>query len=194
MSDTEIARDMFLFSNSPAARVEAEARAELPLIEKLRAGDQDAFNELYRMFAPMVHAVILVKVPYEDVPDIVQDVFITAFEKIGTLRDPRAFGGWLAKIARNRAAEFHRSKRVSEEISDDMRGPANAAAEAMEILDAIRSLPETYSEILALRLIEGMTGAEIADRTGLTHDSVRVKLHRGMAQLRETLGIKGKRK
>jgi len=194
MSDTEIARDMFLFSNAPAARPEAGTRAELRLIEDLKSGDQEAFNELYRMFAPMVHAVILVRVPYEDVPDIVQEVFITAFEKLDTLRDPAAFGGWLAKIARNRATEFYRSRRPSEELSEDFRGPANVSAEAMEILDAIRSLQETYREILALRLIEGMTGAEIADRTGLTHDSVRVKLHRGMALLRETLGIKGKRK
>ena len=185
---------MFLFSNAPAARATTEVRAELRLIENLRAGDHEAFNELYRMFAPMVHAVVLVRVPYEDVPDIVQEVFLTAFEKIETLRDPGAFGGWLAKIARNRATEFYRSRRPSEEIPDDIRGPANVSAEAMEILDAIRSLPETYMEILAFRLIEGMTGAEIADRTGLSHDSVRVKLHRGMAQLRQTLGIKGKRK
>jgi RNA polymerase sigma-70 factor (ECF subfamily) len=49
-------------------------------------------------------------------------------------------------------------------------------------------LPETYRETLLLRLVEGMTGPEIAARTGLTSGSVRVNLHRGMQQLREKLG------
>jgi DNA-directed RNA polymerase specialized sigma subunit, sigma24 homolog len=52
------------------------------------------------------------------------------------------------------------------------------------------TLPDTYRETLILRLVEGMTGPEIAARTGLTHGSVRVNLHRGMQQLRELLGHK----
>jgi RNA polymerase sigma-70 factor, ECF subfamily len=55
------------------------------------------------------------------------------------------------------------------------------------ILTCIRSLPEAYSETLILRLVEGMTGPEIASRTGMTPGSVRVNLHRGMQQLREKL-------
>lgn len=55
------------------------------------------------------------------------------------------------------------------------------------ILAYVRSLPETYRETLILRLVEGMTGPEIATRTGLTPGSVRVNLHRGMQQLREKL-------
>lgn len=55
------------------------------------------------------------------------------------------------------------------------------------ILDVIRSLPDAYSETLILRLVEGMTGPEIAVRTGLTHGSVRVNLCRGMRMLRDRL-------
>jgi len=51
----------------------------------------------------------------------------------------------------------------------------------------IRTLPDAYRETLVLRLVEGMTGQEIAERTGLTPASVRVNLHRGMKQLRERL-------
>ena len=60
-------------------------------------------------------------------------------------------------------------------------------ARQSEILDAIRALPDAYRETLILRLVEGMTGPEIAARTGLTHGSVRVNLHRGMQQLRAKL-------
>jgi len=57
----------------------------------------------------------------------------------------------------------------------------------MAVLAAIQRLPEAYRETLVLRLVEGMTGPEIAERTGLTPGSVRVNLHRGMQMLREAL-------
>ena len=57
-------------------------------------------------------------------------------------------------------------------------------------LDQIRRLPEAYRETLILRLVEGMTGPEIAAQTGLTHESVRVNLCRGMKMLRELLEAK----
>ena len=59
--------------------------------------------------------------------------------------------------------------------------------EAFAILESIRQLPESYRETLLLRLVEGMTGPEIAARTGLTAESVRVNLCRGMKMLRELL-------
>ncbi|MBV9767107.1 MAG: hypothetical protein JOZ48_19860, partial [Acidobacteriaceae bacterium] len=59
--------------------------------------------------------------------------------------------------------------------------------EAFEVLDMLQRLPKAYRETLILRLVEGMTGPEIAVRTGLTPDSVRVNLCRGMKQLRQAL-------
>ena len=92
-------------------------------------------------------------------------------------------------IARNRANEFYRREKPTEELTENISQNQNRQAEANEILDAIRSLPETYSETLILRLVEGMTGSEISEKTGLTPDSVRVNLHRGMKLLRQKLGI-----
>jgi RNA polymerase sigma-70 factor (ECF subfamily) len=75
------------------------------------------------------------------------------------------------------------------ELPDDLpaRGTASARADARAVLEAIRSLPEAYRDPLILRLVEGFTGQEIADRTGLTPASVRVNQHRGMKLLREKL-------
>ena len=56
----------------------------------------------------------------------------------------------------------------------------------------ILRMPLTYKETLVLRLIEGMTGPEIAEQTGMTPDSVRVNLHRGMKLLRKELGVEVK--
>jgi RNA polymerase sigma-70 factor, ECF subfamily len=105
------------------------------------------------------------------------------------LREPKAVGGWLATIARNTANEFYRKNKPTEELSEDLSRANNRKNEAKEVLDIIRSLPDAYKETLILRLVEGLTGNEIAEQTGLTPDSVRVNLHRGMKLLRDKLGI-----
>lgn len=174
-------------------RQEAAAEVQPPevaLVESARAGDRAAFESLYHSFAPLVHGVLLARVPYGEVSDLVQDVFLTAFRKLGALRDPARFGPWVAIIARNRAADFYRRARQTEELRDELAEGAGSRAEACEALEIIRSLPEAYRETLVLRLVEGMTGPEIAERTGLRPASVRVNLHRGMKLLRKRLGVK----
>jgi len=79
-----------------------------------------------------------------------------------------------------------------DELPDDLAKADDGRAEAERILEAIRELPEAYRETLVLRLVEGMSGPEIAERVGLSPDSVRVNLHRGMKQLREKLGLEQK--
>jgi RNA polymerase sigma-70 factor (ECF subfamily) len=153
-----------------------------------RAGDRAAFGRLYARYLGMVHGILLARVPRTDVDDLVQEVFLQAMRKLSSLRDAAAFGGWIAMIARNRAHDFFRGSKPETELVDNIASTSGKPdAEALAALAAIRSLPEAYRETLILRLVEGMTGAEIAERTGLTPGSVRVNLHRGMAQLREIL-------
>ncbi len=138
----------------------------------------------------MVHGVLLARVPRGQVEDLVQDVFLLALRRLETLRDPTRFGGWLAMIARHRATDFHRRSRQAVELTEELAGPdAGGDAEALAVLGVLRGLPEAYRETLVLRLVEGMTGSEIAARTGMTEGSVRVNLHRGMKILRTRLGV-----
>jgi RNA polymerase sigma-70 factor (ECF subfamily) len=167
----------------------AEARVEIGLVKAVLEGDRDGFSRLYDLYAPLVHGILLARVPRAEVDDLVQDIFLHAFKKLHTLRDSSAFGPWIAMIARNRAVDFHRRSRETVEITDDLPGSDKQEARAAEILELIRSLPDAYRETLVLRLVEGMTGPEIASRTGLTAASVRVNLHRGMKLLREKLGF-----
>ena len=174
-----------------SARAVAEmppASDTAPLVRSAQGGDQEAFAQLYQRFARMVHGVVLARIARTEVDDVVQDVFVTAYQRLATLREPAAFPGWLAAIARHRATD-HGRRLVPLQPLDHTSVPARShdRVEALAILDAIRSLPEAYSETLVLRLVEGMTGAEIAERTGLTPGSVRVNLHRGMKLLREKL-------
>jgi len=162
------------------------------LVRSARAGDESAFARLYERYGRIVHALLLARAAREEVDDLVQDVFLTAWRRLDDLRDPAAFGGWIAIIARNRATDAHRRAPEFVELPDNLPGPGGEAplesgADARAALEAIRSLPEAYRDTLMLRLVEGLTGPEISERTGLTPASVRVNLHRGMKLLREKL-------
>lgn len=182
--------NILLFSTAPQQT--EKVLAEAVLVERICAGDTNAFDELYKIFAPLVHGIILARVPRDEVDDIAQEVFLSAYKNLHTLRDKNAVGAWLSMIARNRATEYFRQAKPTEEISEDLKGKDAPRTEAREILTAIRALPDAYKETLVLRLVEGMTGQEIAERTNLTPESVRVNLHRGMKLLREKLGIREK--
>ena len=180
--------DMLLMQNT-TEREKAGSPVEVVLVKAVLDGDRDEFAHLYDLYAPLVHGILLARIPRAEVDDLVQDIFLHAFKKLHTLRDSSAFGPWIAMIARNRAVDFHRRSKETVEINDELRGSDTHDAKAAEILELIRSLPEAYRETLVLRLVEGMTGPEIAVRTGLTAASVRVNLHRGMKLLRERLGF-----
>ena len=176
---------MTAVSKFPAGQAADDAR----LVREARGGDAGAFGRLYDRYARVIHGVLLARVPYGDVDDLLQDVFLSAWHRLAGLRDPGAFGGWVTMIARNRATDFRRGAVQFAELPENLAAHDGTAAraEALGILEVIRGLPEAYRETLVLRLVEGMTGPEIAVRTGLTPASVRVNLHRGMKLLREKL-------
>jgi len=170
----------------------AEASDEA-LVLSAQDGDRNAFGALYQRYSRMVHGILLARVPRQVVEDLLQDVFLQALPRLGSLRDATRFGGWLAAIARNRANDHHRQSRPTEELCEvsgagDTRQTRRAeVSDGHFLLQAVRSLPEAYRETLILRFVEGMTGPEIAEKTGLKHGSVRVNLYRGMQMLREKL-------
>ena len=160
------------------------------MVGAARAGDDAAFSQLYRQFFRMVHAVLLAHVPPGDVDDLAQEVFLQAWRKLDALRDPLAFGGWLRQIALRQSADHLRRGHFMDRLeSDTAVSPARAPNDegAWFLLAEVRRLPEAYRETLVLRFVEGLTGPEIAELTGLTPDSVRVNLHRGVKLLRTRL-------
>ncbi|MDQ3159615.1 MAG: sigma-70 family RNA polymerase sigma factor [Pseudomonadota bacterium] len=170
---------------------EVEQSEALPmLVAAATRGSEPAMDALYRRFAPVVHGVLLGYVQKADADDLTQDVLETALQRLGELREAAAFPGWIVRIARHAALDAKRKRMPITGIEIEV---VEAAAshedrlDATRALAAIRKLPEAYRETLMLRLVEGMSGPEIAEQTGLTAGSVRVNLHRGMALLRSTL-------
>ncbi len=175
------------------------AQSDVELVTRARTGDRLAFAALYARHAASVHGVCLATGPIDEANDLVQEVFLSALRAIDQLEDPGRIGAWLVTIARNRARDALRERGRVVPIDASVTVDAHASPrahtttdevdedEARAVLAVIQSLPESYRETLVLRLVEGLTGPEIADRTGLTHGSVRVNLHRGMKLLRERL-------
>lgn len=160
------------------------------LVARARRSDREAFADLYRRHVALVNAAVLSRVPPADAPDLVQDVFTAALRRLDTLRDPDKLAGFLLGIARRITAGYWRSHKDTEPLGDHnppAAGTAETSALANQVLARVRALPEAYRLPLILRLVEDLTGPEIAERTGLTPGSVRVNLHRGMKLLRQSL-------
>jgi len=189
-NEETIARTAFLKMPNRTETPDRQSEAALPETE---VSSEQAFNEMYKAYGSLVHGILLARLPRDEVQDVLQDVFLSAFKNLNSLRDKHAVGGWLVKIARNHAADFYRNSRRTEELPDDIPNRSDMQAEAVEVLNAIKALPDAYCETLVLRLVEGLTGEEIARQTGRTPESVRVNLHRGMTMLRQKLGIEGKK-
>ena len=175
-------------------RSELEVPDDSDLVRAAQKGDRASFGQLYEKYGRMVHGLLLAKIPAHAVDDLTQDVFMKALRQLMTLRDHARFGAWLGAIARNLANDYYRRSVPEESLAKDGEAsdPADPRSvadqeESARVLDVIRNLPEAYRETLILRLVEGMSGPEIAARTGMTAGSVRVNLHRGMEQLREKL-------
>ncbi len=160
-------------------------------VQDARRGSQTAFAWLHRTFAPLVYAIHLGRTSRARAEELTQETFVIAFGRLGQLRDAASFGPWIAMIARRNRPHRDVDERDLAEADEPVWAGTSpeSAAQADEALRAIRQLPEAYRETLILRLVEGLSGPEIANLTGLTPSSVRVNLHRGMTQLRQVLGI-----
>src|SRR5688572_32175857 len=139
MPENEMTGNILYFTRreanaSAAAPVQETVKPEARLVERIRAGDGEAFGELYKFFAPMVHGIVLARVPRDEAADIVQNVFFSAYKNLHTLRDQNAVGAWLAMIARNQANEFYRKAKPTEELSEELSHNDKRQSEAREIL------------------------------------------------------------
>ena len=186
-----------------AGAAAASSPADVDQVRRAQSGDRQAFAQLYERYFATVHGVVLAHAPARELPDLVQEVFLTALRQLASLDDPARFGSWLAVIARHLAQDAWRRARnrvddtqvsaagesegLIEHIADKALDSSEDRELAERALAALGRLPAAYRETLVLRLVEGLSGPQIAERTGMTAGSVRVNLCRGMKLLREQL-------
>lgn len=195
----------------------ASASDDAEAIARVRAaiaGEEGAFDRLYREQVQRVHRFLLFRVSDPVAArDLTQDVFLRALRGIRRLRRPERFEPWLLRIA-HRAVQNHyrgRGRRPEEVELDHVEraqerdradlGEGRATAprdpdawlERAERLDELRAamadLSEAQREVLALRFVAGLSLAETAEATGRSGHAVRKLQYRGLAELRRRLGV-----
>jgi RNA polymerase sigma-70 factor (ECF subfamily) len=140
------------------------------LVKEAQRGDTSAFAQLYQRYAGMVHLIAMSRLPSDEIADVVQETFLRALCRLKTLRAAEAFGAWLSTIARNIVLDVERRRALTSAQDEE---PLQAATQhentqAGTARHAIQSLPKAYRKTVAMRVLQGMTGPEIARRTGLT--------------------------
>ncbi len=180
----------------PASPVVAGAPdAERDDIAAATAGDRRAFERLYRSHGQRVFALCLRMTADRVIAEeLVQDVFVRAWQKLGSFRGDAAFGTWLHRVAvnivlsRRKQDGTHRDRTVQDEDSLDA-APAQpvSVGDRLDLEAAIASLPNGARRIFVLHDVEGYTHEEIGDLLGITSGGSKAQLHRARLLLREAL-------
>lgn len=183
---------------------------ESKLLERLRAGDEAAYEELVRTHGGRMLAVARRMLRNEDdAGDAVQDAFLSAFRAMDRFEGGSQLGTWLHRITVNAALMKLRTRRRKPEeplepllpkFLDDghMAQPARSWAEPgdealarrqlrQRVLDRIHQLPETYRTVVLLRDVEGLDTEEAAEALGIGTGAVKTRLHRARQALRSLL-------
>lgn len=164
------------------------------LVHRARLGDQQAFSLLWNQHEAGIRGLFARSLTVDEAEDLTQEVAIAALRSIHSLSRAESFPSWLGAIARNRLADALSQNLVPPPVlrplHEAMELPAPATGtpmDAAEILAEVHNLPDCHIEPLLLKLVHGLSGPEIATRTGMTPGSVRVNLCRGMKLLRQRL-------
>jgi RNA polymerase sigma-70 factor (ECF subfamily) len=184
---------------------------DVVLVPRSQAGDRAAFEQLVRRTARLVYArAFLDTGDRHRAEDVVQETFLLAWRRIGQVAEPTGFRGWLMTVTRTVAADMRRresrKKRSgrraaqSDDAAFDVPGDAPAPIDALEqreqrdrLLRMLQRLPDEYSLPITLRYIAGADYETIGRQLGLSNGSLRGLLNRGMAKLREAMGVTTRR-
>ncbi|MCA1833642.1 MAG: RNA polymerase sigma factor [Actinomycetota bacterium] len=170
-------------------------------IARARAGDKEAFADLYRAFASPLLSFLASRVRRrDDAEDLVAQTFLEAMRDIARFDgDAAGFRAWLFRIGHHRAIDLARRKdRRPEETLDAAENepyPVLAEDEALDrveralLWEAVQALPDEQRRVLVLRLGSGLSSAEIAEVVGKRTGAVKALQHRALVNLVKALGV-----
>lgn len=166
--------------------------ADAQLLTAAKAGDPDAMHALLTRLRPDIKRYATYQCGRATaLDDVVQEALIVVHRRIGTVRDVKAFGGWLARVVtRLCLLPPLRLLRAVEVLSDSERVDfATRRSEDLraDVGRALESLPETYREVVVMRDFEELTIGEMAARLSITAEATKSRLHRARALVREYL-------
>jgi RNA polymerase sigma-70 factor (ECF subfamily) len=158
------------------------------------SGDASAFERLYRKHVSRVYGLVRRMLNDDDVDEVAQDIFVRAWQKLGTFRGEAAFGTWLHRLGVNvilarRETLGTRRKRYLEgdAILETVPARRSGPEMAMDFESALERLPEGAREVFVLHDVEGYRHEEIAEMLGLATGTSKSQLHRARMAMRQHL-------
>jgi RNA polymerase sigma-70 factor (ECF subfamily) len=174
-----------------------EALDDLALAE-IAGDDMDAFGELYERHVRRIYNYIYYRTGnHHDAEDLTARVFQRALRHVASFEDKGVpFTAWLYRIAHNLVANWHRDrsrrpvvpldKHVAvSEVGEHPETEAIAGEEQMQLMEAVRALPDDRQQLLILKFVERMSNAEIGEVMGRTEGAIKSLYHRTLSTLRE---------
>ena len=164
------------------------------LIDGCKTGDQKAQFQIYKLyFKAMYNTSLRIVSDTMEAEDIMQEAFLSAFEKIDTYSGTVSFGAWLKKIVINRSLDaLNKQKAIFEDIDthhelkfipDDQEDNRDTDLKIEGVREAIKELPDGYRIILSLYLLEGYDHDEISEILGISSSTSRSQLSRAKQKL-----------
>jgi RNA polymerase sigma-70 factor (ECF subfamily) len=154
-------------------------------------GDAEAFERLYRSQVARIHSLARRMAGEEVADDLTQEVFIRAWQKLGTFKGTSSFGTWLHRLAVNlilskRTVLARRRDRhvAGDGVLERMSGRTVPAGLAMDIENAMGHLPDGARQVFVLYDVEGYTHQEIAEAMEISVGTSKSQLHRARMLLR----------
>ncbi len=168
------------------------------IIDGCLRGDQKAQFQLYKLYyKAMYNTSLRIINDSMEAEDIMQESFLSAFEKIETYQGKVSFGAWLKRIVINDSLDVLKKKKVQFETIDDLalniedknktHGEENINVKIDDAKEAINQLPDGYRVVLSLYLIEGYDHEEIGEILGISSSTSRSQYTRAKQKLLEQL-------
>jgi RNA polymerase sigma-70 factor (ECF subfamily) len=174
--------------------------ADLALVERIRSGDQGAFEALYRQHATRLYNLASRMTGGQaEADDLLQDVFLLAYRKIGSFRGESTLGTWLYRLAMNHCLDVLRNRQTrmgqqTESMDEPDAAPVASpvpvlsAVSRIDLERAIESLPPACRAAFLPHDVEGFGHTEVGELLGVSEGTSKSQVHKARMRIREHLG------
>jgi RNA polymerase sigma-70 factor (ECF subfamily) len=160
------------------------------LVERCRAGEAAAWNELVERFSRYVYAIAVraFRLPEPDAEDVFQDVFARTYERLDSLRDDAAIRPWIAQLTRNACIDRIRASGREELVSDPLEGAVDEVLEqldeALTVHEGLRAISPNCREILDRFFARDESYRTIGEALGIPAGTIASRISRCLGKLR----------
>lgn len=174
------------------------SRSDAELVEGCKRREPAACEELYRLHSGRVFSLATRFAGGQaDGEDLLQEIFVQVFRKIGSFKGESALGTWIYRLAVNHCLDYVRSRQarqrqVTDSLDDTAAVPASPAArpmraERIDLERAIAQLPDGYRAAFLLHDVEGFEHQEVAALLGIAEGTSKSQVHKARLRIREYL-------